>query len=195
MSLVIVWQMFLYYILSWSHFELIIEPRNATAVGENTPRHKWFHTFIFILCFCFCFRFSSPLRISIPIPIKNLLSNLDLDLDWTLDAPRLNLGLGLARPRWPHWSCVTVSRGLNWFLKLNLAPLTSQHGRGREGAGGGGFNLNGCGNWGAVECFMRLPQAELASCCVLYLFVASFNLVFLIWIFTLLDSLRISASG
>lgn len=151
----------------------------------------------FFFYFMFLFLFS----------VIESVTNFDSDSHQEL-ALELGLGLGLntgraspqpgpgsARPRWPHWSCVTVSRGLNWFLKLNLAPLTSQHGRGREGAGGGGFNLNGCGNWGAVECFMRLPQAKLASCCVLYLFVASFNLVFLIWIFTLLYSLRISASG
>lgn len=78
-------------------------------------------------------------------------------------------------------------------LEIELGAL-NEPARQRERRSGG-FNLNGCGNWGAVECFMRLPQAELASCCVLYLFVASFNLVFLIWIFTLLDSLRISASG
>lgn len=106
---------------------------------------------------------------------------------WTeLDAASLNLGLCVARPRWPHWSCVTVSRGLNWFLKLNLAPLTRE-GRQTGGRSGGEVwcccNLNGCGNWeeGLLNVLCASP---LDSCCVLYLFVASFNLVFLIWNFT-----------
>lgn len=141
--------------------------------------------YYFLFYVVFVFRFWSPLRIL--IAIKNLLSNLDMNLDWTGRAsPQPGPGRSASLALLVMCDCFQRPQ---LVLETELGAL-NEPARERERVGGG-CSLNGCGNWGAVECFMRLPQARLASCCVLYLF----NLVFLIWIFTLLDSLRISASG
>lgn len=49
-------------------------------------------------------------------------------------------------------------------LEIELGALNEPARQRQRRGGGRGLNLNGCGNWGAVECFMRLPQAAFYTC-------------------------------
>lgn len=152
-------------------------------LSANTPRQM-------ISCsIWFRFRFHFRLGFRFRFQFKNLLSN--LDPTWLEPGPR---------PR-SHWSCVNVSRGLNWFMKLNLAPSSTDRLVARV--------EDGCGWMGVatvnVECFIHVtphPPSSLSPsfctrsasfrCCAFLLF-------HLIWYFRIrifsLDSLRICACG
>lgn len=178
-SLAIVWQIcFSNYILSWSHFELIIEPRKATAVAKT--RHATNDSIFHYTCILCCFHYRLRNRLQIPIPIQNLLSNLDLNLNWAeLDAASLNLGLCGSASLASLVMCDCFQRP-QLVLEIELGALNAW---GKADGGWCCCNSNGCGNWG--EGLLNvLCASPLGSCCVLYLFVASFNLVFLIWNFT-----------
>lgn len=148
------------------------------SAKHATPRRKWFHISLYFMLFLLSV---SPTRTC----------SRTWTWTWTeLDEPNRNL-VPVARPRWPHWSCVAVSRGLNWFLKLNLAPL-AREGRQRVDEGWEGCNLNGCGNWGGggggllnVLCASPKPsllRAALYTCLLLSLIWYSWFGFLLCWI-------------